>query len=108
MSNSLGAQTEFFSTTTDSLGKMSSSSSTTTTNSPSQSFAQLVLPTPSDGLFDINIEEALRRKPLPWSYQGQVEANRRRQAARAPQEQKSSKEELEEAKREILELKKGL
>ncbi|KAG8416475.1 hypothetical protein J3458_007059 [Metarhizium acridum] len=87
---------------------MSSSNSTTTTNSPTQPFVQLVLPATSDGLLDINIEEALGRKPLPWSYQGQVEANRRRQAAKAPQEQKSSKEELEEAKREILELKKGL
>jgi hypothetical protein len=57
---------------------------------------------------DIDIEEALSRRPLPWTYQGQVDSNRRREATRLPRAQSSPKEELEDAKLQILAMKTDL
>ncbi|QPH01425.1 hypothetical protein C2857_005625 [Epichloe festucae Fl1] len=49
---------------------------------------------------DIDIEEALQRKPLRWTFQGQVQANKSRPLAAAPEDVR--KMDLERAKQDLL------
>jgi len=61
---------------------------------------------------EVNVEEALARKPHRWSVQGQRDANLRRaevreaqQSAQATQEQERRRAELEKTKAELLAMK---
>ncbi|KAG6000941.1 hypothetical protein E4U21_004865 [Claviceps maximensis] len=51
---------------------------------------------------DIDIEEALQRKPLRWTFQGQVEANKLRTVAAVHEDVR--KRNLEQAKQDLLEM----
>ncbi|KAG6038528.1 hypothetical protein E4U41_004121 [Claviceps citrina] len=56
----------------------------------------------SESLGDIDIEEALQRKPPRWTFQGQVEAHRLRPVAVATENVR--KRNLEQAKQDLLEM----
>ncbi|KAG5977511.1 hypothetical protein E4U55_006740 [Claviceps digitariae] len=58
-----------------------------------------VFPQPQD---DIDIEEALQRKPLRWTFQGQVEANKSRTVAAVSDDVR--RRDLEQAKHDLLEM----
>lgn len=90
---------------------MSSSNSTTSTNSPTESSAPTwpVQTTQADRHNgDIDFEKALQKKPPRWTYQGQLEANRQREAAQPQQSSISAKDGLEQAKMELLGLKRDM
>ncbi|KAG5934947.1 hypothetical protein E4U53_000571 [Claviceps sorghi] len=55
---------------------------------------------------DIDIDEALQRKPLRWTFRGQVQANRSRPVA--PVSEDVRKRDLEQAKQDLLEMQGGL
>ncbi|KAG5922883.1 hypothetical protein E4U42_005182 [Claviceps africana] len=55
---------------------------------------------------DIDIDEALQRKPLRWTFQGQVQANRSRPVAAVSEDVR--KQNLEQAKQDLLEMQGGL
>ncbi|KAG5971452.1 hypothetical protein E4U58_007547 [Claviceps cyperi] len=85
-----------------------SSSSSTTPAEASASSSAVQSPSPAQGIEysepqgDINIEEALQRKPLRWTFQGQVEANRSRPVAAVHED--ARKRDLEQAKQDLLEM----
>ncbi|GAB0131796.1 hypothetical protein EsDP_00000255 [Epichloe bromicola] len=83
---------------------MSSNNSTPTESSSGSPSVQSTPPVLESGFLkppgDVDIEEALQRKPLRWTFQGQVEANKSRPLAAAPEDVR--KMDLERAKQDLL------
>ncbi|KAG6011394.1 hypothetical protein E4U43_008347 [Claviceps pusilla] len=79
------------------LAETSAGSSAAQSPAPAQ---EHVFPQPQG---DIDIEEALQRKPLRWTFQGQVEANKSRPVA-AVSDDDVRKRNLDQAKQDLLEM----